>query len=60
MTKQIFWIDGFEGTAQGGYFIRSELSNFLERLRAQGEKPVGIAVDDSRNLEVLIEAQENE
>jgi hypothetical protein len=50
-----FWLEDFEGTAKGGYFVRNPLFQFFEKLKAAGEKPVAIKVDESWNLEVLVE-----
>jgi len=52
--KKVFWLDGYEGPALGGYFIRNNLFEFITRLKESGEKPVAIAMDDSWNLEVLV------
>ena len=52
--EKTFWIDGFEGEAMGGYFIRNGLFQFLETLESHNLKPVGIKVEDSWNLEVLV------
>lgn len=49
-----FWKDG-DYNARGGYFIRSEIKTFLQKLVDEGLEPVGIIVDfDSFNVEVII------
>jgi|Laugresp1bdmlbsn_1035097.scaffolds.fasta_scaffold67169_2 hypothetical protein len=49
-----FWKDG-EYNARGGYFIRSEIKTFLNKLIESGLEPVGIIADlDSFNLEVIV------
>jgi hypothetical protein len=49
-----FWKDG-EYVAKGGYFIRSEIKTFLNKLIENGLEPVGIIVDlESFNLEVIV------
>lgn len=55
MEKKIeFWKDG-DYTAKGGYFIRSEIKTFLNKLIDNGLEPVGIVVDlESFNLEVIV------
>jgi hypothetical protein len=55
MEKKIeFWKDG-DYTAKGGYFIRSEIKTFLNKLIDNGLEPVGIIVDlESFNLEVIV------
>jgi hypothetical protein len=53
-NKIEFWKDG-EYTAKGGYFIRSEIKTFLNKLVDNGLEPVGIIVDlESFNLEVIV------
>ena len=49
-----YWKDDFEGEAHGGYFVRNDLFKFFETLRKAGKEPVGIKIDDSWNLEVII------
>ena len=49
-----FWKDG-DYTAKGGYFIRSEIKTFLNKLIDNGLEPVGLIVDlESFNLEVIV------
>lgn len=49
-----FWKDG-EYAARGGYFVRSEIKTFLNKLIDNGLEPVGIIVDlESFNLEVIV------
>lgn len=55
-----FWIDDFNGTAVGGYFIRNNLKEFISRLNEHGRKVVGIKFDGTYNLEVIVEANEEE
>jgi len=54
--RKVFWFDGWEGKARGGYFIRSGLKEFFDRLKAEGLNPVGIVYDNSYNLEIIVEA----
>ena len=55
MQKEItFWDNEFEGNAQGGFFVRNDLHLFFQKLREAGHEPVGIKVDDSFNLEVIV------
>lgn len=56
--KYIFWDDNFKGEAIGGYFIRNDLCKFLKKLQDGGKTPVGIKVDDSLNLEVIVKKGE--
>jgi hypothetical protein len=49
-----FWKDG-DYAARGGYFVRSEIKTFLNKLIENGLEPVGIIVDlESFNLEVIV------
>ena len=56
----MFWVDDFKGTAVGGYFVRNNLKDFISRLNETGRKVVGIKFDGSYNLEVIVEATEEE
>ena len=56
--EQIFWIDDFEGEAQGGYFIRNDLFKFFGILKEKGLKPVGIKCDGGWNLEIIVANQQ--
>jgi len=56
----MFWIDDFDGTAVGGYFIRNNLKEFISRLNETGRKVVGIKFDGTFNLEVIVEANDEE
>ena len=55
MDEKTFWLDGFEGNAKGGYFLRNDLIKFFEKLEAKGIKPVGIKYDGTWNLEIIVE-----
>ena len=49
-----FWKDG-DYDAQGGFFIRSELKTFINKLIEAGHEPVGIKIDlESFNIEVFV------
>lgn len=49
-----FWKDG-EYTARGGYFVRSKIKTFLNKLIENGLEPAGIIVDlESFNVEVIV------
>ena len=54
IKPQIFWLEDFEGSAQGGYFIRNMLKDFFIKLEESGKTPVGIKYDGSYNLEILV------
>ena len=49
-----FFIDSDEDMiGQGGFFVRNDLFKAFRKLRADGEEPIGIRVDDSWNLEII-------
>ena len=54
-TPGLFWLDGFNGTASGGFFIRNNIKEFITRLNETGRKVVGFKLDGSFNLEVIVE-----
>lgn len=56
MKTKTFWLDNFEGTAKGGYYLRNDLIKFFEKLEAEGLNPVGIKFDGSWNLEIIVES----
>ena len=54
-TEMIFWKDG-DYDAQGGFYIKSEIKTFINKLIEEGHKPVGIKIDlESFNVEVFVE-----
>jgi hypothetical protein len=53
-SEMVFWKDG-DYDAEGGYFVRSELKTFINKLIEAGYDPVGIKVDlESFNIEVFV------
>ena len=53
-TELFFWKDG-DYDAQGGFYIRSELKTFINKLIEAGHDPVGIKIDlESFNIEVFV------
>ena len=54
IEPKIFWLEDFEGTAQGGFFVRNNIKEFFKVLEDSGRTPVGIKFDGSYNLEILI------
>lgn len=57
-NELLFWKDG-DYAAQGGYFVRNNLKEFINKLIEAGEEPVGIKIDlESFNLEVLVKVKE--
>ena len=56
-NELIFFKDG-DYDAVGGYYIRSEIKTFINKLIEAGHEPVGIKVDlESFNVEVLVAAK---
>ena len=53
-----FWNDNFTGEAEGGYFVRSEIKNFIDLLTKNGKTVVGIKYDGTYNLEFIVDQQE--
>ena len=57
----IFWKDGFEGKASGGYYFRAfELVKFFKRLKADGKEVVALEFDDSNNVNVIVSQIKND
>lgn len=59
MAKKFFWLDGFTGTAEGGFFFRDDsLKKIHEKCASTGKKLVCIVYNDEDpfNLELLLEA----
>ena len=51
----IFWKDGFDGEATGGFYFRAfDLKKFFKRLEANGKEVVALEFDDSNNVNVII------
>lgn len=56
--SEIYFFKDGDYDAQGGFFVRSDLKVFINKLIEAGHEPVGIKVDlDSFNLEVLVKAE---
>ena len=56
-TEIIFWKDG-DYDAVGGFFVRNNLKEFINKLIEAGHEPVGIKIDlESFNLEVIVKAK---
>jgi hypothetical protein len=53
-NKDLFFKENFEGIGQGGYFVRNDLFKFMAKLKEKGLTPVGILIDNSWNLEVIV------
>jgi hypothetical protein len=56
--QELYFFKDGDYDAQGGFFVRSELKTFINKLIEAGHEPVGIKIDlDSFNLEVLVAAK---
>lgn len=55
MEGKIFWLDGYEGKAKGGYFYRNDLFRAFEKFEDNGLKIVGIKIGDGWNIELICE-----
>ena len=52
--NKTFWIDGFEGHIENGYYFRAfELVEFFKRLEKEKKEVVGLAFDGN-NVNVII------
>ena len=59
--SKIFWKDGFEGKATGGYYFRAfDLVKFFKRLNDDDKEVVGLEFDDSNNVNVIIKSKSKE
>ena len=58
--SNIFWKDGFEGKAKGGYYFRAfDLVKFFKRLKNDGKEVVGLEFDGN-NVDVIVESKSKE
>ena len=54
----IFWLDKFEGKAQGGLWFRAiDLNKFIQKVQADDKKVVGIRFEGN-NLELIFTENE--
>ena len=50
---EIFWLDKFEGKAQGGLWFRAfDLNKFIQKVQTDNKKVVGIRFEGN-NLELI-------
>ena len=55
MKKKIFWLQGFDGAASGGYYFRAfDLVKFFKRLKEKENKEVVGLEFDGNNVNVII------
>ena len=56
----VFWKDGFDGRAEGGFFFRSfDLNKFMEGITERGGNVVGIQFTGN-NCEIICESKTND
>ena len=56
--SEIYFFKDGDYDAEDGYFVRSDLKVFINKLIEAGHDPVGIKIDlDSFNVEVLVAAK---
>ena len=54
--KKIFWLQGFDGAAQGGYYFRAfDLVKFMKLVEKEEGEVVGLEFEDN-NVNVIIKA----
>ena len=54
MEKKIFWLDKFNGKAQGGYYFRAfDLVKFMKLVEEEEGEVVGLEFEDN-NVNVII------
>ena len=54
MEKKIFWLDKFNGKAQGGYYFRAfDLIKFMKLVEEEEGEVVGLEFEDN-NVNVII------
>jgi len=59
--ENMFWLDGYEGKCNSGYYVRSNLFEKIAELEKTGHKVVGIKIEPgSWNLEFFCKKEEKE
>ena len=58
MEKKIFWLDKFNGKAQGGYYFRAfDLIKFMKLVEKEEGEVVGLEFEDN-NVNIIIKAND--
>jgi len=57
--EEIFWLDKWEGKANGGYCFRNNLFKFFDKCEENGLKVIGIKKPTDWNLCVVCEKINN-
>tara|TARA_R110000824_G_scaffold10990_2_gene47942 strand:+ start:175 stop:381 length:207 start_codon:yes stop_codon:yes gene_type:complete len=55
MKSKVYWLEAWQGETRGGIFFRSDLFKHIKTVEEAGMKVVGLAIDDSWNIEIIIE-----
>ena len=54
MNKKIFWLQGFDGAASGGYYFRAfDLIKFMKLVEEEEGEVVGLCFEDN-NVDIII------
>ena len=54
LKNRIFWVDGFEGKVQSGYYFRAfDLVKFMKKLEKEIDEVVGLEFDGN-NVNVIV------
>ena len=54
MKKKIFWLQGFDGAASGGYYFRAfDLIKFMKLVEKEEGEVVGLCFEDN-NVDIII------
>ena len=57
--SRMMWLDNFNGVAKGGYFYRCKFGKEVIEFETKFKvKVVGVIIDDSYNIEFIIEEKE--
>jgi hypothetical protein len=53
--QDIFWKDGDFGDCVGGFYIKNNLKEFIDKCKETGLNPVGLKVDEDGIVEVIVQ-----
>ena len=54
LKNRMFWVDGFEGKVQGGYYFRAfDLVKFMKKVQVEVNEVVGLEFDGN-NVNVIV------
>ena len=57
MKNKLYWLEDWNGEAKGGLYFRCDLFKRVKAVEVSGMKVVGIAIDDSWNIELITESR---